>query len=138
MVRLSVLENEAQLNPDEIDATDVLGRTACGHLREVIMELLPGDDPNVVDPQSSGLLKYDAAQNQVMIQGMDTANPVLLDRFSLNYNEGYETGKSVMNTCSQLELRESLAETGLHGHYQDSDKDQFDDAKEYYDDECMV
>lgn len=78
------------------------------------------------------------------------------DHFNLSYDKGYATGDfasrlhdrsdvseelidafadllSVVNTCPQPEMQESLAETGLLGHYQDSDEDHFDDAKEYHD-----
>ena len=40
---------------------------------------------------------------------------------------------SVINTCQQPEMKEELVETGLLR--QDSDLDQFDDAKEYHDED---
>lgn len=81
-----------------------------------------------------------------------------VDHFRLSYDEGYANGDfasrlhdrsdiseelidafadllSVVNTSPQLEMQESVMETGLFSHYHGSDEDHFDDAKEYHDDD---
>lgn len=62
------LEKEVQLNPDEIDATDALGRTALmwasarGDQQAVTTLLSYRADPNLMDLQNSGPVMYAAAQ----------------------------------------------------------------------------
>ena len=122
------LEQELQMHPDDVDATDAMGRTplmwasARGDDRAVATLLSFKANPNILDTQFSGPLMYAAAQNhpicvRLLLEAGADPDPVVLRKLKRGnpLNVATRLGSDVLTIKTLLDFGADIESCGAEG-----------------------